>query len=155
MGSNIFGRDGGLTVLDVLPEEGGHLEGGGLAAREVLHEILEREARVEDILDDQHVATLDIDIEVLDDAHDTRGLDPVTVARNGHEIDIGGQLDLTHEVAHEDDGAAQDGDQHQVLALIIAGNLLAQASNDLLDLVLCEQNGLDIRMLRCHDSPSL
>ena len=89
MGSNILGRDGRGTVLNVLPQEGSDLQRSGLAALEVLHQILERQARVQNVLDDQHVATADVDIQVLNDTHDTRGLHTVAIARNSHEIDVG------------------------------------------------------------------
>ena len=155
MGSNILGRDGRDAVLNVLPQEGGDLQRSGLAALEVLHQILERQARVQNVLDDQHVATADVDIQVLNDTHDTRGLHTVAVARNSHEIDVGRQLDLTHQVAHKDHGAAQDRNQHQILTRVVARNLLAQARDDTVDILLREQNLLDIRMLRSHDNPFL
>ena len=155
MGSNILGRDGRDAVLNVLPQEGGDLQRSGLAALEVLHQILERQARVQNVLDDQHVATADVDIQVLNDTHDTRGLHTVAIARNSHEIDVGRQLDLTHQVAHKDHGAAQDRNQHQILTCVVARNLLAQARDDTVDILLREQNLLDIRMLRSHDNPFL
>ena len=155
MGSNILGRDGRGAVLNVLPQEGSDLQRGGLAALKVLHQVLEGQARVQNVLDDQHVATTDVDIQVLNDTHDARRLHTVAIARNSHEIDVGRQLDLAHQVAHKDNGAAQDRDQHQILTSVVARNLLAQARNDTFDILLRKQNLLDIRMLRSHDNPFL
>ena len=107
------------------------------------------------VLDDQHVATADVDIQVLNDTHDTRGLHTVAIARNSHEIDVDRQLDLAHQVAHKDNGAAQNRDQHQILTSVVARNLLAQARDDTVDILLRKQNLLDIRMLRSHDNPFL
>ena len=89
MGSNILGRDGRGAVLNVLPQEGSDLQRSGLAALEVLHQVLEGQARVQNVLDDQHVATTDVDIQILNDTHDARRLHTVAIARNSHEIDVG------------------------------------------------------------------
>ena len=62
---------------------------------------------------------------VLNDTHDARRLHTVAIARNSHEIDVGRQLDLAHQVAHKDHGAAQDRNQHQILTRVVASNLLA------------------------------
>ena len=112
MRAHVLGRNGRRAALDVLPKEGGDLERCGLAARQVLHKIVEREAGIENVLDDQNVAAFDIDVEVLDDAHDTRRLNAVAIARHGHKVDIGGKLDLAHQIAHKDHGTAQHGDKN-------------------------------------------
>ena len=89
MGSNILGRDGRGAVLNVLPQEGSDLQRSGLAALEVLHQVLEGQALVQNVLDYQHVATTDVDIQILNDTHDALRLHTVAIARNSHEIDVG------------------------------------------------------------------
>ena len=48
------------------------LELGGLARLQVAHQVRERQPGVDDVLDDEHVAAGDVDVEVLEDAHDPR-----------------------------------------------------------------------------------
>ena len=124
-----------------------------MTAGQVLHQILERQTGIEHVLDDQHVAAVDVDVQVLDDAHDARGLDAVAVARNGHEVDSALGVDGAHQIAHKDDGATQDGDEHEVLALVILGDLRTQALDDLRDVFLGEQDFLNIWMERFHGFP--
>ena len=153
MGTHVLGIDGGLLALDVLPQEGADLQRGRAAAGEIGHEVLEGEAGVEDVLDDQDVAVLDVDVEVLDDADGAGGLGAVAVAGHGHEVDGQIGVDGAHQVAHEHDGTAQDGDEDQVLTLVILGDLSAQALDHIRNVLLGEQDLLDIRMHRFHDFP--
>src|SRR5436190_14266035 len=52
-----------------LLQQRAHLEAGRLARAQVLQQIVERQARVHDVLDEQHVAAGDLVVEVLQDAH--------------------------------------------------------------------------------------
>src|SRR4051794_35253494 len=53
-----------------LGQQGADLEGGGLARLQVPNQVGERQARVDDVLHHEHVTPLDVDVEVLQDAHD-------------------------------------------------------------------------------------
>src|SRR5206468_9510983 len=52
-----------------LRQQGADVERSGLASFEVPEEIGKREARVDDVLDNEDVAALDRDVEVLEDSH--------------------------------------------------------------------------------------
>src|SRR5215210_326614 len=51
-------------------QERADLERRGRARLECAHKIRQRQARVDDVLDDQHVPALDVDVEILEDADD-------------------------------------------------------------------------------------
>ena len=121
-----------------------------MARAQVLHEVLEREARVEDVLDDQDVATLDLGVEVLDDAHDARGDGAVAITRDGHEVDAERAVDGAHHVSHEDDGTAKNRDEQRVLAGIVLRDLCAHTRDDALDVLLGQDDLADVRMNLLH-----
>src|SRR5207245_10335305 len=64
-----------------LRQESTDLEAGRLARLEVAEQIRERQARVDDVLHHQHVAVLDVDVEVLEDAHHAGRVGGGAVAR--------------------------------------------------------------------------
>src|SRR5580658_2742669 len=59
-----------LLLLLLLHQQGAHLQAGRAPGLEVPAQVVEREATVDDVLDDEHVATGQIGIQVLHDAHD-------------------------------------------------------------------------------------
>src|SRR5690606_5293437 len=58
----------------LLEEERGDLERSRLPDLEALHQVVERQARVDDVLSDQHVPPGDLLVEVLQDPHHAGGL---------------------------------------------------------------------------------
>src|SRR6266516_422989 len=62
----------------------------------------------------EHVATFDVDVEVLEDPDDAGGIGRVAVARERHEVDLAGDGEVPHQVGHEEDGTLEDADQEQV-----------------------------------------
>src|SRR5512145_1298952 len=76
-----------------LRQERADLERGRLPGLEVAEQVGERQARVDDVLDDEDVPALDGDVEVLEDANDAGGVDARPVARDGHEVHLAGDLD--------------------------------------------------------------
>ena len=66
---NVLAGDVGL-LRAFLAKQGGNFQGLGVAALKHLHEILERQARVEDVLGDQHIAPLNLGTQVFDDVDD-------------------------------------------------------------------------------------
>ena len=153
MRAHILRIDSSLLALDILPKEGSDLDGGGLTARQVLDQILKGDTGVENILDNQHVTTLDIDIEVFDDANDARRLSAVAIARHGHKIDGKRAIDSAHEVAHEHNGAAKNGDEHKVFILVVLADLRTDALYHCGDFFLGKENVIDIGMHGFHDGP--
>src|SRR5215217_3405232 len=67
--------DGHLDLAAaVLHEQRADLQRRGVAGAEVPEQVRQREARIDDVLEDQDVAALDVYVEILEDAHDTRGI---------------------------------------------------------------------------------
>src|SRR6266480_547924 len=119
--------DGNLDLPAVgFCQERADLQGCGLAGLEVPHQVRERQAGVDDVLDHEHVAPLDVDVEILQDPDDSRGVGRCAVARDRHEVDLAGDRQLAHQVGHEEDGPLEDADQQQVAARVISGDLRAE-----------------------------
>ena len=106
-----------------LRQEGADLERRGAARGEVPHEVGERQARVDDVLDDEDVAALERRVEVLEDAHDAGGVGGGAVARDRHEVHLAGHPELAHQVGDEEDRAFEDADEEQLLACVVGGDL--------------------------------
>src|SRR5215207_8557466 len=84
--AGVLHLDVGLELLGLV-EQGADLQGGRAPAAQVLEQVVEGQAGVDDVLDDEHVATLDLAVEVLEDADDARGLGGRAVGRHGHEVE--------------------------------------------------------------------
>ena len=117
------GRDGEADVAQVelhpllalLDQERAHLDALGRAGVQVAAQVVQREAAVDDVLDHQDVAALELGVEVLDDAHHARGLGGAAVGGHGHEVDVDGQVDGPAQVAHEEHGPLEHGDEQRRL----------------------------------------
>src|SRR5436190_2573361 len=109
-----------------LRHQGAHLEARRLPRLQVAHQVREREAGVDDVLDDEHVAAFDVDVEVLEDPDDPGRIGRGAVARDLHEVDLALHREMAHQVGHEEDGALEDADQEQVAALVVGGDLRAE-----------------------------
>src|SRR5262245_7802447 len=123
-----------------LRHERAHLQARRLARLEVPHEVREREARVDDVLDDEHVTVLDVDVEVLEDAHHARGVSGCSVARNGHEVDFARHRYRPHQVGHEEDRALEHADEQKLLAGVVGRDLGAQLADPRLERVLVDED---------------
>ena len=99
----------------------------GIARTQVLAKVVEREPRVDDVLDDQDVAAGQVDVEVLDDPHHTAGLGGRPVGGDRHEVDLDGQLDGPHQVRHEVDRTLQHADQQRRIRGVVLGDLGVRA----------------------------
>jgi hypothetical protein len=83
--------------------------------------------RVDDVLDDQHVATLNVGPKVHQDAHDAAGLSrAAAIARNGHKVDVMRHRNVAHQVGEEHHAALEHADQQEILILIVTRYLGAQ-----------------------------
>ena len=109
-----------------LGEQGADLERGRLARAQVLEQVAQGEARVDDVLDDEHVPALDLGVEVLEDAHDAGRVGRRAVARDGHEVEGAGHGDATREVGHEEDRSLEDADEQELLARVVGFEICAR-----------------------------
>ena len=149
------GRDAEADVLQVgldllqpfLDEQRAHLERRRPARLQVLAEVREREAGVDDVLDDQHVAVGEVEIEVLHDAHDTARARRRPVRRHRHEVELDGQVDRAGEIGHEHERALEDADEQRRMVVVVGGDLLAEIADALLQLVLVDDDPTDVRVV--------
>src|SRR6266542_4922411 len=155
---DVADRDIGLAAA-VLHEQRAGLDRRGLPRAEAAHEIGERQAGVDDVLQHEDVAVLDVDVEVLEDPDDPGGVASRAVARDRHEVDLARERDMAHEVGHEEDRALEDSDEQEVLALVVRGDLLTELGDPSLKSLLVDEDLLDrvrlqLTQSRLHDTPS-
>ena len=91
-----------------------------MAGGEVAQQPGQRQARVDDVLDDQHVAIVDVAVEVLEDPHHARRRRRRAVGADRHELELRGQRNRAGQVGDEHHRALEHGDQQQILAVSAA-----------------------------------
>jgi len=106
-------------------EESADLQGAGPPQGERPGDVVEGEARVHHVLDEEDVLVLDRLVEILQEAD---GLGPclgvlLGVGADGEEVHLQGQVDGSGKVGHEEHGPSQDRDEEEVLSLIVTGDL--------------------------------
>ena len=120
--------DGNVDLAPLrLRQERAHLERRRLAGLETPHQVGQRQPRVDDVLDDEHVSARDVDVEILEDAHDARGVGGRAVARDRHEVDFARDRELAHEVGHEEHGSLEHADEEEIAARVVGGDLAPRA----------------------------
>src|SRR3990170_1688865 len=140
-----------LDPLDAgLPEQGADLQTRRATAAQVLEEVVQREARVHDVLDEQHVAPLEVVVQVLQDPDDARGLRRGSVRRDGHEVHLDRQPHVAREIGHHHEGALQHADEQEVAALVVLGDLVSEVPEHPLDLLLGDHHALDVTLEHGH-----
>ena len=105
------------------------------AGKKALAQVREREAAVEDVLDNQNVTTREVDVEVLQDPHHATGLGRASVGRHGHEVELQRQLDLPGEIGEEYEGALQHPDEQRRSGGVVGCDHPPQLSDPFGDLV--------------------
>src|SRR5206468_4803184 len=100
-------------------------------------------------------AALDVDVEVLEDADDARGVGRVAVARDRHEVDLARNGQVAHQVGHEEDGALEHADQEQVAALVVGRDLRAELGDARSERLLVDQDLADGPLQLCLAHSSL
>src|SRR5690606_29083678 len=95
---------------------------------------------VDDVLDEDDAAAGQVDVEVLDDAHDPGRAGRGAVGRHGHEVDLDRQADGPHEVGEEDEGALEDADEQRRLVRVVEGDLVAELGDAGPDLLLADDD---------------
>jgi len=133
-------RDGEANVpdgeiLDEPPvravEQGHHGERRRAAERQGLAEVIQGEARVDDVLDDQDVAVGELLVEVLQEP------DPRVAARVGvgavagelDEVERVGDRDRPGEVGDEDDARLERRDEQRLAGFVVLGDLAAELAD--------------------------
>src|SRR5690349_11642456 len=103
----------------LLVEQRTQLDRGRPAAAQVLAQVVQREAGVDDVFDDDHVPAFDRAIEILHDANHTRGLGAGAVGGHGHEVDRQREVDRAREVGEEGVRALEDAEQQRILVGVV------------------------------------
>src|SRR5436190_1380420 len=136
--------------LDLAPfgfgQQGADLQRRRVAGAEAAQQVLEREPRVHDVLDDEHVSTLDRGVEVLEDPHHARGVGGRAVGGDGHEVHLARDLDVAHEIRQKEHRSLEHADQHQVAALVVARDLGAELPHAVLEVVGLHEDLADRRV---------
>ena len=113
---------------------------------QVLQQVVEGEAAVDDVLDHDDVAAAEVDVEVLHDAHHTAGLGGAAVGRHRHEVELDRQVDVAGQVGHEHQRALEHADQQRGTALVVAGDLLAELGEALVEHLLGDDDLTEVRV---------
>jgi hypothetical protein len=117
------------AIRAVEERDGG--EGAGRAERECLAEVVQGEAGVDDVLDEQDVAVRDLGVQVLEEP-DPRVAARVrvrSVARKLEEVDRVGDRDRAREVGEEDEARLQRGDEERLPTGVVAGDVAAELAD--------------------------
>src|SRR5205823_2428692 len=96
---------------------------------QVPQEVVQGEPRVDDVLDDQDVLSLDRRVEVLQDPHHPGGIGQRAIAGHRHEVELAGQVDRAHQVGQEEDRSLQDPEQQDLTAAVVAADLGSQLAH--------------------------
>jgi hypothetical protein len=119
-------------ILDEPPvgpvEEGHGGEGARLPERQGLAEVVQREARVDHVLDDQDVTAGDLGVEVFEqpDARMAALVRARRVARELDEVQAVVDPDRARQVGDEDDAGLERRDQERLPALVVTGDLATE-----------------------------
>src|SRR5262249_14842993 len=89
----------------------------------------------DDVFDDEDVAIAQVDLEVLLDPDDPAGAGGRSIRRDGHEVELDGEVDGPGQVAHEHEGALEDPDEEGGMVRVVGGDLLAELRHPLLELL--------------------
>src|ERR671935_1678805 len=133
-------------ILDEAPvraiEQGHHRKRSGVAQRECAREIVQREAGVDHVLDDEDVASGDLRLEVLQeaDACVPAGVGVRGVCRQLDEVERMGNGDRARKVGEEDEARLQRRDEEGVSALVVAGDFTPELAHARLQLLTAEVN---------------
>ena len=103
---------------------------------------MQRQPRVDDVLDDDHVASFEPAVEILEDADLARRPRALAVARDRHEIEGDPRAHRADEVRHEHESPFEDPDEVDlVLRRIVRLDLPRERADPALDLLRTNQDG--------------
>ncbi len=115
----------------------------GHLGRELM-ERFQRQARIDNVLDDQHVFAFDVAVQVFQDAHHTRRRRRVAVGGHRHEFHLARDGQLTREVRQKYRRAFQHAHQQQIIARIVLGHLIREDLDALSDFFFADQHRFNI-----------
>ncbi len=107
----------------------------GARARRMSCRYVKGQARVDDVLDDDHVPPLEAGVDVLEQANLAGRPRAVLITRHGDEIERDAGAHRPHQVGHEHESALEHADEMDFLVGRIAGfDLGSELDNPTLDL---------------------
>ena len=107
-----------------------------VAGGQVAPQIGQGQTRVDDVLDDEHVAAGQVELQVLEDAHHPAGVGGAAVGRDGHEVDLDREIDGAGQVGQEKAGPFEHPDQQRGPAGVVGRDLGAEVANPALEVCL-------------------
>ena len=111
------------------------------ARLEDLLQVVQRQAGIDDVLDDDHVAAFDAGIEVLREADFAGRRGRGAVTRAGHEVDADLAVHRANQVAEEQERALEDADEMQLAAREVGADFLGQRADPRGEFVLIDEDG--------------
>jgi hypothetical protein len=122
------------------------------AELEGLDEVVESQARVDDVLDDEDVPTGDREVEILDQPDLRAAAERPVVAGQDDELECVRRRDRPREVGEEDEGTLEDGDENRAAARVVRGDLRPELGDPGPDLVTREIDLADPRVERLYEA---
>ena len=123
-------------------------QGGRLLVQKVVYGVRQRGAGIKDILQDHHMAALDIHGYVFSDLRSAGG-GGSAVRGDIHKIDLAGDVNIADHIRKENYHAFQHTDENRVLAIILTADLVGQFFHLGLNLFFGQQNLFDIIFHSC------
>src|SRR6185503_10064833 len=99
-------------------------------------QLVQRLARVDDVLDEQDVLPLQLRLRIIHQPDVAARYGALAVARGDNEVDLQGAVDLSNEIAEKNEAALQQAQHQQFTVRIGGGDLLAQLIHPLGDRLL-------------------
>jgi len=130
----------GYVAIGLLVEQYACGNAQGLVSLELPHNLPQRFSCVQNVVDEEHVFSFDINPDRIDDTGFRCGSGASHVAGNTDTIKLDGNGDVPDEVRGKQQRPVDDGDENQFPILIILGNLASQFGNPLLDSILVNEN---------------
>jgi hypothetical protein len=103
-------------------EEGDRGQRGGSAEGQRLADVVQRQSRVDDVLDEEDVAALDRRVQVFDQPNARSPACAPVVAGERDEVERVRDRDRAREVGDEEDARLERGDEERLAAFVVARN---------------------------------
>ncbi len=122
-----------LRAGDPLAKERADFERPRVARAKQIEDLPKRSARIDDVLDDDHVAAADIRRQVADETDFPRGARPRPVGRDAEKIKRDRRADSAREIAEEEHRPLENADEKSGPAAEIAVDRARQARDPFAD----------------------
>jgi hypothetical protein len=122
------------------------------AQGERLDQVVERQARVDHVLDDEDVTPRDREVEILDQANLGLAAQRTVIPGEDDEVERMRDLDRAREVCQKDERALENGDEDGLAPCVIVRDLRPQLVDPCLDLVTGEIDLSDPRVERLYEA---